>query len=209
LEVTDTASDPEHPERVSVQLQQWLDGDGDKTVDGLVSLFGRNSFALLFVILLGVPALPLPTGGVTHVFEVIAILLALQLVLGRDDIWLPKRWRGLQLAGASQQKFLSGLLKVIRWLERFSRPRGRFLFEHRLTDVTFGTLVIIGSVAAFVAPPFSGLDTLPAIGVVLLALAVLLEDALGIVLGLVAMTAGIALELVLGRAAIHGVSSLL
>jgi hypothetical protein len=142
------------------------------------------------------------------VFEVIAVLLALQLVLGRDDIWLPKRWRGLQLAGASQQKFLSGLLKVIRWLERFSRPRARFLFEHRLTDVTFGTLVIIGSVAAFVAPPFSGLDTLPAIGVVLLALAVLLEDALGIVLGLVAMTAGIALELVLGRAAIHGVSSL-
>jgi hypothetical protein len=206
--MTDTASNPEHPERVSVQLQRWLDGDGDKTVDGLVSLFGRNSFALLFVILLGVPALPLPTGGVTHVFEVIAILLALQLVLGRDDIWLPKRWRRLQLAGASQQKFLSGLLKVIRWLERFSRPRGRFLFEHRLTDVTFGTLVIIGSVAAFVAPPFSGLDTLPAIGVVLLALAVLLEDALGIVPGLVAMTAGIALELVLGRAAIHGVSSL-
>jgi hypothetical protein len=208
LEVTGTASEPEPPERVSVQLQRWLDGDGDKTVDGLVSLFGRNSFALLFVILLGVPALPLPTGGVTHVFEVIAVLLALQLVLGRDDIWLPKRWRGLQLAGASQQKFLSGLLKVIRWLERFSRPRARFLFEHRLTDVTFGTLVIIGSVAAFVAPPFSGLDTLPAIGVVLLALAVLLQDALGIVLGLVAMTAGITLELVLGRAAIHGVSSL-
>ena len=112
-------------------MQRWLDGDGDKTVDGLVSLFGRNSFALLFVILLGVPALPLPTGGVTHVFEVIAVLLALQLVLGRDDIWLPKRWRGLQLAGASQQKFLSGLLKVIRWLERFTRPRARFLFEHR------------------------------------------------------------------------------
>ena len=37
------------------------------------------------MILLGVPALPLPTGGVTHVFEVITVLLAAQLVVGRDD----------------------------------------------------------------------------------------------------------------------------
>ena len=206
--MTDTAPDPPRPERVSVQLQRWLDGDGEKTVDGLVSLFGHNGFALLFVILLGVPALPLPTAGVTHVFEIIAILLALQLVLGRSDIWLPNRWRSLQLAGPSQRKFLGGLLKVISWLERFSRPRLRFLFEHRASDVVFGVLVIVGSVAAFVAPPFSGLDTLPALGVVLLALAVLLQDALGIVLALAAMIAGISLEVVLGRAAIHGVSGL-
>ena len=195
-------------ETVSAQLHRWLDGDGDKTLDGLITLFGRGSFALLFVILLGVPALPLPTGGATHVFEAIAVLLALQLVAGREEIWLPRRWRRLQLAGPRQQKFLNGLMKLIRWLERFSRPRLTFLFEHRITDVVFGLLVIALAVAAFVAPPFSGLDTLPSLGVVFLSLGVLLEDILVVALGIVVGVAGVVLEIILGSAAVNGVSSL-
>jgi hypothetical protein len=195
-------------EPVSAQLQRWLEGDGDKTLDGLIKLFGRGSFALLFVILLGVPALPLPTGGATHVFEAIAVLLAGQLVAGREEIWLPRRWRNVELAGPRQQKFLNGLMKLIRWLERFARPRLRFLFEHRVTDVVFGLLVIVLSVAAFVAPPFSGLDTLPSLAVVLLSLGVLLEDALVVVVAIVIGVAGITLEIVLGSAAVNGISSL-
>jgi hypothetical protein len=203
-----TRRESSSPEPVSAQLQRWLEGDGDKTLDGLIKLFGRGSFALLFLILLGVPALPLPTGGATHVFEAIAVLLALQLVAGREEIWLPKRWRQVELAGPRQQRFLNGLMKLIRWLERFSRPRLHFLFERRLTDVVFGLVVIVLSVAAFVAPPFSGLDTLPSLGVVLLSLGVLLEDALVVVFALVVGVAGITLEVILGSAAINGLSNL-
>ncbi|MGI8712066.1 MAG: exopolysaccharide biosynthesis protein [Solirubrobacteraceae bacterium] len=201
-------TDPNPRESVSAQLDRWITGDGRKTLDGLIELFGRGSFALLFVLLLGVPALPLPTGGATHVFEIIAVLLAVQLIAGRDQIWLPQRWRRLQLAGPRQQKFLNGLMKLIRWLERFSRPRLAILFEHRLTDVIFGLLVVLLTVAAFVAPPFSGLDTLPSLGVVLLALGVLLRDALVVVVAVVVGIAGIVLEIILGSAAINGVSSL-
>jgi hypothetical protein len=203
-----TDREPSSRESASDQLHRWLDGDGDKTLDGLITLFGRGSFALLFVLLLGVSALPLPTGGATHVFEVIAVLLGLQLVAGRKEIWLPTRWRQKQLAGPRQQKFLNGLMKLIRWLERFSRPRLTFLFAHRLTDVVFGLLVIALTAAAFVAPPFSGLDTLPSLGVVMLSLGVLLEDVLVVALAIVVGIAGIALEVILGSAAINGVSSL-
>src|SRR5437773_7268503 len=108
---------------VSDDLERWLAGGGDKTVGGLILLFGEKSFAILFVLLLGVPALPLPTGGATHVFEIIAVLLAAQLIVGRDEIWLPRRWRGLQLAGEKQQRFIHALLKMTRWLQRLSRPR--------------------------------------------------------------------------------------
>jgi hypothetical protein len=135
---------------------------------GLIGLFEEKSFAILFVLLLGVPALPLPTGGVTHVFEIIAILVALQLIVGRDQIWLPQRWCKLELAGEKQQRFIETLMRMIRRLERFSRPHLRFLFDHRLSNIVFGLLVIGGSVGAFLAPPFTGLDTLPALGVVLL-----------------------------------------
>jgi hypothetical protein len=196
------------PERVSDSLDRWLKSEGDKTLGGLIMLFEEKSFAILFVLLLGVPALPLPTGGATHVFEVIAVLLALQLAAGRNRIWLPDRWCKLKLAGGRRERFITGLMKMIRRVERFSRPRLRFLFDHRLSNIVFGLLAVAGSVAAFVAPPFSGLDTLPALGVVLISLGVLLEDILVVIIGVIVMAAGVILEIVLGRAAVKGISSL-
>jgi hypothetical protein len=196
-------------EKVSEQLDRWLSADGVKTLGSLIGLFEEKSFAILFVLLLGVPALPLPTGGATHVFEVIAVLLALELIAGRNQIWLPQRWCRLELAGPKQQRFLTALMKWIRRLERFSRPRLRFLFDHRLSNIVFGLLVIGGSAGAFFAPPFTGLDTLPALGVVLLSLGVLLEDFVVVVVALVVGVAGVVLEVVLGSAAINSLGKLL
>jgi hypothetical protein len=207
--MTRAARPSSEPEKVSDQLERWLDAEGEKTLSSLVELFEEKSFAILFVVLLGVPALPLPTGGATHVFEILAVLLAAQLIAGREQIWLPRRWRDLELAGPRQQRFIQGLMKLIRRLERISRPRLGFLFDHRLSNIVFGVLVILGCAGAFFAPPFTGLDTLPSLGVVLLSLSVLLEDALLLIAALVVGVAGVILEIVLGSAAVHGIGSLL
>ena len=193
---------------MSDQLEGWLTSDADKTVGSLAELFEEKSFAILFVLLLGVPALPIPTGGATHVFEVIAVLLALQLIAGRAEIWLPRKWRARPLVGNKSQKFMTTLMKMIRRLEKISKPRLRFLFNHRLSNVVFGVLVIGGCIAAFFAPPFSGLDTLPSLGVVLLSLAVLLEDILLAIVAFAVGLAGILLSLFLGAAAIDGLQKL-
>jgi hypothetical protein len=203
-----TRSTPPEAHSVSRELERWLESDGEKTLGNLVELFEEKSFAILFVLLLGVPALPLPTGGATHVFEIIAVLLALQLIAGREHIWLPDRWRRLELAGPRQRRFIAGLMKFIAFLERFSRPRLTFLFDHRLSNIVFGLLVIAGCAGAFLAPPFTGLDTLPALGVVLLSLGVLLEDFLVVVLGVAVGVGGVFLEIVLGKAAVKGIGSL-
>jgi hypothetical protein len=172
-------------------------------------VFGDKGFAVLFVVLLGVPALPLPTGGATHLFEIVAVLLALQLLFGRDRIWLPERWRKIELGGPNQQRFINALIRMIGRLERVSQPRLVFLFDHRLSNIVFALLVIAGCLGAFLAPPFTGLDTLPALGVVLLSLGVLLEDFAIVLVGLVVGIAGVALEIVLGKAAINGLSKIL
>ena len=201
---------PPTPDRpVSRELDSWLEDEGDEKLGSLVALFGQKSFRVLFILLLGLPALPIPTGGATHVLEAVAALLALELVDGVKKIWLPQRWRDLHLAGGKRERFIAGLLRMIRRLERFSRPRGRFLFDHRLTNIIFGLLVVCGCVGAFFAPPFTGLDTLPALGVVLLSLGIMLEDFAIVVMGFVAGAVGIVLELVLGKAVIEGIQNLL
>src|SRR3979409_1377611 len=77
------------PDKVSDQIERWLPGDQTKTLGALIATLQEKSFALIFILLLGVPALPLPTGGATHVFELIAILVALPLVARRETIWVP------------------------------------------------------------------------------------------------------------------------
>ena len=191
---------------LSDELRDWLDAPGAKTLGDVIELFGPKSFAVMFVLLLGVPALPLPTGGVTHVFEVIAVLLAAQLLVGREEIWLPERFRTRELAGG--QRFIAGLTKLIARFERISKRRLAFLFGSRPSNAVFGLIVIAGSAAAFLAPPFTGLDTLPALGVVLVSLAVLLEDIAIAIVGLVVLAAGVLLEILLGKAAIDAIGDL-
>jgi hypothetical protein len=195
-------------ERVSDEIERWRAGTGPKTLGSLIELFGEKAFAVMFVFLLGLPALPLPTAGATHVLEVIAVLLSLQLIIGRDEVWLPERWKRIEFDGPKQKRFVNGLVKMIRWLERFTRPRLRWAFDHRVSNAVFGLAVLLLSIGAFVAPPFSGLDTLPALGGVLLSLAVLMEDFALVIAALVVGVAGVTLEFVLGKAALSGVQQL-
>jgi hypothetical protein len=184
-------------EKVSDQLERWFREEGPRTLGSLIDMFGEKSFAVVFIVLMAVPALPLPTGGVTHVLEVITMLLALELIAGRRTIWLPQRWMGLDLGG-SGGRFANALLGRIRWAEHFSRPRLQSLLRRRLSGVVLGAIVFALSLTAFVAPPFSGLDTLPALGVVVVALGVLLEDFVLAIAGFVIGLLGAALVIALG-----------
>src|SRR3989440_10950928 len=195
-------------EKVSDQLERWLRGDQPKTLGSLIDVFGEGSFAITFVLLMALPALPLPTGGATHVLEVITMLVALQLIVGRREIWLPGRWKRLELAGASRERFINTLLKRIRGLERFSRPRGQRILRQRLSGIVFGVAVLALALTAFLAPPFSGLDTLPAIGVVVLGLGVLLEDYILAGAGLVVGALGVVVVIGLGSLVLKGVRQL-
>jgi hypothetical protein len=149
--------------KLSDRLEAWLTGEQPKTLGSLVELFEEKSFAVLFVLLLAASALPIPTGGVTNVFEVIAMLIALQLLIGRRTVWLPERFRQRELGPAAQKRFRDTLLTRIRWLESHSRPRLMFLLTTRASLVAYGAVVLLFSLGAFLAPPFSGLDTLPSL----------------------------------------------
>ena len=66
------------------QLEEWLGSDQRRSIESLVERFGPRSFAILFIVLMAFPAIPLPTGGVTHVLEIVTMVLAVELIVGRD-----------------------------------------------------------------------------------------------------------------------------
>ena len=79
--------------RFSSRLESWLAEDKPETIAALTDLIDEKSFALILMLLLFPSTIPIPTGGVTHVLELIAILVALQMVVGRRELWLPRRVR--------------------------------------------------------------------------------------------------------------------
>ena len=76
-------------ETFSDRLEAWLEGDGEKTVYGLGEVFAEKSFAVTILFLMFFPALPLPTGGITHVFEIITIIIAAEMVVGAKRLLDP------------------------------------------------------------------------------------------------------------------------
>jgi len=203
MEPVDTT--PDDP--FSDQLEAWLAADEPKTIGALGEVFSEKSFAVTILFLMFVPALPLPTGGVTHVFEVITILLAGEMVGGARSIWLPARWRDRALGPATTGKAIPFMMQRIRWLERFSKPRAAWLFGRRWFLRLLGVVFILFAVAAALAPPFSGLDTLPSLGAVFVALAIILEDVVALGIGLGTGMGGIVLILTVGVALAHAVTS--
>jgi hypothetical protein len=195
-------------EPFSKQLEDWLGSGKPKTLGSLGEVFEEKSFAVAVVLLMFIPALPLPTGGITHVFEAITVLLGAEMVIGARTIWLPARWRDRELGETATKKALPFMVRRIRWFERFSRRRGAPLFEQRWFLRVLGLVVIALAVAAALAPPFSGLDTVPAFGAVIVALGIVLDDVLVLGIGVLIGAGGIALIITVGALLVRFIQSL-
>jgi hypothetical protein len=202
-----TATDTGEP--FSDQLEGWLRSDEEKTLGALSDVFAEKSFAVTILLLMFVPALPLPTGGISHVFEAITVVLAAQMLLGRRTIWLPERWQHRELGPTTTGKAIPFMIRRIRRVERFSRPRGARLFEQGWVLRLLGLLLIALALGAAIAPPFSGLDTLPSLGAVAVALAIILEDVVVLAIGTVIGTGGIVLIVTVGAAVVRVLRGLL
>lgn len=175
----------------SAKLEAWLKDSTPKTFHDLSQAFGKQSFAIAFILLMSLSALPLPTGGLTHIFEIITIIIATELLMNRKTIWLPQKLRMVKLGQFSQTKSLPFLVSSLRWFEKYSKVRLGATMQRTYISRLAGFFVALFALTAFLAPPFSGLDTLPSIAVLIIGLSLILEDALffagGIVLGLISI----------------------
>lgn len=190
----------------SSRINSWITSSKRKTLADLIKVFSEKSFAVSLLVLMIIPALPLPTGGITHLFEIVAMLLALEMILGLKTIWLPKPWQKLDITKIVDSKASASFISKLKWLEGFSKPRLKALIAHTLFLRLTGLFMLIFCLSAFLAPPFTGLDTLPSLGVVFIALAIILEDIIFYIAGMILGVIGIGTTLLLGTAIFKTVS---
>ncbi len=195
--------------KFSAELKRWLEKDAPKSVGALGDVFAEKSFAVAIVVLMLASATPIPTGGITLLFQLIAAALAAQMVLGRRTIWLPERWRQRELGGMITGKAIPFIVRRVRWLEKHSRPRWTGLFHQRLFLRFVGLVLIAFAIAASLAPPLTGLEILPAMGAVVVALSIILEDIVVFAIGVVIGTGGIVLFVVVGTALVRVIQHVL
>lgn len=192
----------------SEQLENWLKDHKPKTLANLEQMFAQKSFAMIILLLMTPSALPIPTGGVTNVLEVVVMLLSLQLIIGKKVIWLPKKWRRLKISHTAKDRLMPALAKRVRWLERFSKPRlSGLLNDPKFLRVT-GLIIFVLAFAAFWSPPFTALDTLPSLGAVLICLALILDDAVIYLIGCVVGGLGVALSIGVGKAVVEVIQAI-
>jgi hypothetical protein len=196
-----------HKELLSTKVENWLLGKDDKTISGAQVAFGDRVVPVLIVMLMALPSLPIPTGGISHVMEVIAAILALQMLLGVDRLLIPKSWQNRRLPEAIEKSGFGLLVKQLKRIESKSRMRGTWLVDFPAAKRLTAICALIGIAAAFFAPPFSGLDTFPAFGVVMLMLGYILRDGIFWLLGATIALLGIVLELTVGAALLSAVKS--
>ncbi len=182
----------------SDELEDWLKSPGKKTLGQLNDIFGEKTFAVALLLLLFLPALPIPTGGISHATELIAMLLSLEMIVGMESVWLPQSLLHKSLNNTTKDKALPFISKRIRWFEKYSKPRLAGLLANRLFRSFLGFCTLAFCLGAFFAPPFSGLDTLPAMGVVVLSLGIILEDIYVLAAGIGIGITGIAINIGLG-----------
>lgn len=195
------------PKTFSGQLKNWVKGKQPKTLDTLIDTFGEKSFAVIMLLFMLLPALPIPTAA--HPLEAVVIIVAAEQVIGLKAIWLPKFIsKKINLERLLKGKTIDSLLKRVEWLESKSSPRGKWIFSAPLAPQILGLIIIGFTLAAFFAPPFSALDTLPAIGVVLMSLALLLDDAIMLTIGIIIGAIGVVLSVFFGAVVVHFIKQL-
>ncbi|MDB5460679.1 MAG: exopolysaccharide biosynthesis protein [Caulobacteraceae bacterium] len=139
---------------------------------------------VLFILTLPV-LLPLPPGG-SAVLALPLLMIALQIALGRERLWLPHWLSDRKLEREAVAKVARRVLPPLEWIEALGRPRLGFV-TGRLGTRLAGAAATVLALVVMLPIPFGNL--LPAMAVALLALGLARKDGL-MVLGGYALMAG-------------------
>lgn len=198
------------PDRLSAVLARLAaPGEGSLTLGEVVAAVGERSFGALLVML----AIPNMVAGLIPGLSILLglplLLISVQLLVGADKPWLPRRLARLEIQRADLARIVAKVGVPLRRLERALRPRLEFLTAS-WAERLIGLGCVALSLLVFLPIPFANL--VPATGILLFGFAILERDGLvaaagvGIVVVSAVLFSGVALAFI--TAAGHTVQQL-
>jgi len=144
----------------------------------------RNRAFGLSILLLGLPnCLPMPP-GIPVICGVLLGLVGAQMMLGRDELWMPRWLAARTVSRGLLDKIVNGALRWIRRFEVYSRPRMTYFSNSLARFVLGGLVVVLGLLLLLPIPIFGNLP--PGIAVCILGLGLVERDGAFICAGIVA-----------------------
>jgi hypothetical protein len=148
------------------------------TLDWLMARLGDRSFGIVLLLLALLGLLP----GVSAIAGLLLTLPATQMILARPGPVFPRRVAARRFEARRLARMVRRVVPVLRWLERFIRPRWTTPFE-AMKRVVGAVVLLLGG--ALLAPvPLSNIP--PSLAIALIAFAYLEEDGLLLCAGLTA-----------------------
>lgn len=146
----------------------------DVTLKELLTLGGERTFGFLFVLLSLPSALPVPAPGYSIPFGIVMLLLAVQLIIGRAQPWLPESWLDKGFARTKVAGFITKGLPWLQKIEAVSRPRLSIICTSPVGRLVLGVAIALMSTCMMI--PIPGTNTLPAIGIFVIGFGLLDDD---------------------------------
>jgi len=192
------------PRKLSEELAELRVRAGERaiTLREVIYLLGGRAYMLL-VLLLALPFItPIPLPGLSTPFGLAIALIALRLSLGQRPL-LPKKLQRKTLPAGFVGKVFGAAEKVLRFLEKFLRPRLTFLTDTRLLQQLHAVLMLVAALALLLPLPIPFTNSFPAWTILLLAAGLLERDGVFILAGYVVFAAGVLYFIFLGDATAH------
>lgn len=189
-----------HP--TSVVLQDLVVGapDGSMPLTLLLSRLRGRSFGFVMLVL-GVVAL---VPALSPVAGVLLLWPAIQMLAAREAPTLPRWLSCRRVPTARLALFTNRVVPVLRWLETILQPRWRT--PSQTTKRVVGGVVLLLGLTLLAPVPFS--QVLPALVIILIALAYLEEDGLALTVAIAAAILSLGLTAATVWATIIGINAL-
>jgi len=176
--------------------------DTGLSLGDFVDALGERAFGVILFAM----ALPISIPflyGVPQVMALPMMALAGQMVMGREEPWLPAKFKTRMISRDNLERMARGGRKWFGWLEALARPRLTWLSGPTAERIVGAVFVLF---CASILVPLPATNTTPGIALAIAALGLLTRDGLlvlaGLILGTAWITLLVTLFLVFGDAAI-------
>lgn len=197
-------ADPLRPRKLSDELAMILREFEVETVtlrEVLALLHGRGYVLLLMFLALPF-CQPIPLPGLSTPLGLIIAIIGVRLALGHKP-WLPQRLLDTRLSPKLFAKIFALTQRIVRWFERFLRPRMLHVTASPRLEQLHAVPIVICALLLLLPVPIPFSNVIPAWGILLICGGLLERDGKFIIGGYVATVASLAYFALFGSAIVY------